>query len=122
MSRFNQENYNSILHLFTMKTGFPTQHQYRNTRCVSPKVVFAVAAALIFVTMAAFSYPLFSPLRGDALTLQANYEGEGIVSIQVTNHANMISSDSGIISSSVIHFPSLTWGWNSRSRFAWFVT
>ena len=87
MSRFNQENYNSILHLFTMKTGVPTQHRYRNTRCAPPKVVFAVAAVLIFVTMAAFTYPLFSPLRGDALTLQANYEGDGIVSIQVTNHA-----------------------------------
>lgn len=87
MSRFNQENYNSILYLFTLKTGVPTQQCYRKYRHITPKVIVAVAAALIFITMAAFAYPLFSPLNGDALTLEASYQGNGIVNVVVTNHA-----------------------------------
>lgn len=87
MSRFNYENYNSILYLFTIKTGVPTQHQYRKYRPITPKVVFVVVAVVAFLTMAAFTYPLFSPLNGDALTLDATYEGNGIVRVVATNHA-----------------------------------
>lgn len=87
MSKFNQENYNSILYLFSKETGVRTRHKYRKYNVISPKVVLIAALVAVFVTMAAFTYPLFSPLNGDALTLEAEYQGDGIVCVSVMNHS-----------------------------------
>lgn len=87
MSKFNQETYNSILYLFSQETGVPTRHMYRKYNVVSPRTVLILVVLLVFVTMAAFTYPLFSPLNGDALTLEAEYQGNGIVSVSVMNHS-----------------------------------
>lgn len=87
MSTFNQENYNSILYLFSKETGVPTRHKYRKYNVISPKTVLILVVLLVFVTMAAFTYPLFSPLNGDAVTLEGEYLGNGIVSVSVMNHS-----------------------------------
>ena len=87
MSKFNQENYNSILYRFSKETGVRTRHKYRKFKVISPKAVLIAALVAVFVTMAAFTYPLFSPLSGDALTLDGEYLGNGIVSVSVMNHS-----------------------------------
>ena len=53
----------------------------------STRVMVTAVLALLLLTTA-FTYPLFSPLDGDALTLSAVYEGSGIVSIQVENRSH----------------------------------
>lgn len=49
------------------------------------KVAVLAATFLCCVVMAAFSYPIFSPLDGDSLSLSGSYEGDGIVSVFVEN-------------------------------------
>lgn len=87
MRKFSQENYNSILYLFSKETGVRTRHKYRKFSVISPKAVLIAALVAVFVTMAAFTYPLFSPLNGDALSLEGEYLGNGIVSVSVMNHS-----------------------------------
>ena len=87
MSTFNQENYNSILYQFSKQTGVRTRHKYRKYSVISPKTVLVLIVVLVFLTTAAFTYPLFSPLNGDALTLEGEYLGNGVISVSVMNHS-----------------------------------
>lgn len=88
MNRIQKENLYNIRKTFERKTG---------TRLISKPVTYhrplrpAVLAACISILcllLVAFTYPLFSPLDGDALTLSATYEGDGIVTIQVENRSH----------------------------------
>ena len=50
---------------------------------------FLVAAVICcFLLLSAFAVKLFSPLNGDALTLEGTYLGDGIVSIRVENRSS----------------------------------
>lgn len=52
------------------------------------KRIWLVAAVLVcFVALSAFAVTIFSPLDGDALTLQGSYLGDGIVAVKVENHS-----------------------------------
>lgn len=86
MKRMQEHNLENIQSLFEDKTGVSIKRQ-----TAVPKLRPAILTALIAgccLLMAAFTYPLFSPLDGDALTLQAAYEGDGIVTIQVENRSH----------------------------------
>ena len=91
MSKFQKHNLNNIKTIFENKTG--TRIRYASTTYHSPIRKAAVLAAMLAlcVMLVAFTYPLFSPLEGDALTLSASYEGNGIVTIEVENssHKNL---------------------------------
>ena len=88
MSKFQKHNLNNIKTIFENKTG--TRIRYTSTTYHSPIHKAAVLAAMLAlcVMLVAFTYPLFSPLEGDALTLRASYEGNGVVTIEVENHSH----------------------------------
>lgn len=88
MSKFQKHNLNNIKTIFENKTG--TRIRYTSTTYHSPIRKAAVLAAMLAlcVMLVAFTYPLFSPLEGDALTLSASYEGNGVVSIEVENRSH----------------------------------
>lgn len=86
MSRFQKQNLSNIQSIFEEKTGLRCKPlTYRPPLRVSILVAAMLALCLM---LAAFTYPLFSPLDGDALTLHATYQGNGVVSIQVENHSH----------------------------------
>lgn len=83
MSRFRRENLNNIKGIFAIKTGVDLaparpHHPVR-------KLAVLAAAVVLCLALAAFTYPLFTPLDGDELTLSGTYEGNGIVSVYVEN-------------------------------------
>lgn len=87
MEKMQKHNLSNIQDIFEAKTGTALHHkQYTRSNPVRKAVLLAAVLAL-FVLTAAFTYPLFSPLDGDALTLSGSYEGNGIVSIQVENRS-----------------------------------
>lgn len=88
MSKFQKHNLSNIQGIFEDKTGVDLQYKRHAYRRPISKAVLVAAVLAVCVVLAAFSYPLFSPLDGDALTLSAVYEGEGIVSIRVENHSD----------------------------------
>ena len=50
---------------------------------------WSIAAIITcFLLLSAFAVPIFSALYGDALTLQATYAGNGVVSLQVENRSD----------------------------------
>lgn len=85
MEQFKRSNLDHIKTIFEAKTGTSlTRRVHRPLRAIP----VLAAALVLLITLAAFTYPLFSPLEGDALTLSAVYEGSGIVSIQVENRSH----------------------------------
>lgn len=83
MSCMTKKNLDNIKDIFELKTGVdlaPVQ-PYRPVR----KLVALAVAVICCFALAAFTYPLFTPLDGDELTLSATYEGDGIVSVFVEN-------------------------------------
>ena len=88
MSKIQKQNLNNIKTIFVNRTG--TRIRYTSTTYHSPIRKAAVLAAMLVlcVMLVAFTYPLFSPLEGDALTLSASYEGNGIVTIEVENRSH----------------------------------
>ena len=86
MNRMNGKNLRNIKCIFEEKTGTDLNpaHKQRMRRPVRAAVVMAVVAAMCLV-MAAFTYPLFSPLDGDELSLTGTYLGDGVVSVYVEN-------------------------------------
>ena len=86
MSKFQKHNLNSIKTIFENKTGTRIRYASTTTYRSSVRKTAALAAMLVLcVMLVAFTYPLFSPLGGDALTLRAFYAGNGIVTIEVEN-------------------------------------
>lgn len=79
--RMTKQNLRNIKRRFEEKTGT----QLHPKRYPAGKLVVLTAAILCCLAMAAFTYPLFTPLDGDELTLSATYEGNGIVSVYVEN-------------------------------------
>ncbi len=80
----NNQNYKNIQARFEQETGVKL---HKRRRVVVRRVIVVAAVVAAFALLAAFTYPLFSPLDGDALTLRGEYLGNGIVRITVQNHA-----------------------------------
>lgn len=82
MNRMTKQNLCNIKDIFETKTGTVLRSRYHFP--VRKMIVLAAVIVCCF-TLAAFTYPLFTPLAGDELALSATYEGEGIVSVFVVN-------------------------------------
>lgn len=84
MGTMNHQNLQNIKDIFERNTGVELKR-----RKAAPWGIrrTAVPAAVIgvFLTMAAFTSPLFSPLDGDELSLTGTYLGDGLVSVYVEN-------------------------------------
>lgn len=86
MSRMTRKNLSHVKQIFQEKTGLRLIPE----KPVPPirKMVLLAAAVICCFGLLAFTYPLFSPLDGDELTLSAVYQGDGIVQICVENHSD----------------------------------
>lgn len=82
--RMTSRNLQNIKSRFEEKTGTRLSRNRYPVR----KLLILAAAVMACLIMAAFAYPLFTPLDGDKLALSAVYEGNGIVSIQVENDSD----------------------------------
>jgi len=85
MNSFHRTNLNHIRDIFERKTGV-------RPAAGRPRPVFT-AALLVAVlacgfTATAFAVSLFSSLAGDDLSLNAVYEGNGVVTVQVENRSD----------------------------------
>ena len=95
MNRMQKHNLYNIKRNFEKKTGTRLIPRYTASerqpapqrKVFRPAVLVAILSALC-LTLVAFTWPLFSPLDGDALTLSATYAGNGIVKIQVENRSH----------------------------------
>lgn len=79
----NKRNYENIQRIFEEKTG--TSLTPVRKRVSGRRLILMAAALAVCLLMTAFSWPLFSPLNGDALSLRGTYTGEGVVQVQVVN-------------------------------------
>lgn len=85
MSRMTKRNLHNIKCMFEEKTGADLNPMHRIQVSRGRKPVLLAAVVAVCLVMAAFTYPLFTPLDGDELSLSGTYEGNGIVSIYVEN-------------------------------------
>lgn len=81
MEPFTPERLSHIERRFCEKAGLP----YVPRRRRPVRTALVLAAALCLLSLTVFAAGLFSPLHGDALSLSARYEGDGIVSVTVEN-------------------------------------
>ena len=95
MNHMQKHNLYNIKRNFEKKTGTrliprytASERQPAPQRKVFRPAVLVAILSVLCLTLVAFTWPLFSPLDGDALTLSATYEGNGIVKIQVENRSH----------------------------------
>lgn len=95
MNRMQKHNLYHIKRNIEKKTGtrlisgrVTTERRSTPQRKVFRPAVLAALISSLCLLLVAFTWPLFSPLDGDALTLSAAYEGNGIVKIQVENRSH----------------------------------
>ena len=89
MDKIQKHNLNNIKRSFERKTGTCLTQQPMSTRKNPLKPALVAAATSVFcLLLVAFTYPLFSPLEGDALSLHSVYEGDGVVTITVENRSH----------------------------------
>ncbi len=81
MEPFTPDRLSHIERRFCEKAGLP----YVPRRRRPVRTALVLAAALCLLSLTVFAAGLFSPLHGDALSLSARYEGDGIVSVTVEN-------------------------------------
>lgn len=72
---------------FREQTGVDLEQRSHTCRRPVRTALLIAAVVSLFLLTAAFTWPLFSPLDGDPLTLTATYEGNGLVTIQAENHS-----------------------------------
>ncbi len=86
MRRINDRNLYNIQHIFENETQ--VRFEKKQANYYRPRrAALVLTAVLALCLLTAFTYPLFSPLAGDALDLSATYEGGGIVTVTVENHS-----------------------------------
>lgn len=90
MKKMTKENLRGIRCRFEEKTGVDLNPAHRRSVYSAKKIWILAAAVIACLTMAAFTYPLFSALDGDVLSLSGSYEGEGIVSVKVENRSDKV--------------------------------
>lgn len=88
MKRMNQRNLRNIRGIFEEKTGVSLDPIHRQPAFPVRKLWVLAAAVLASLAMAAFTWPLFSSLDGDALSLSATYAGEGVILVSVENRSD----------------------------------
>lgn len=87
MEPFTHQRQTSIEARFCQKAGLPfSPRRRRPVRTVL--VLAAVLACLLSLT--AFAASLFSPLSGDDLSLSAQYQGAGVVTVTVENGSDKV--------------------------------
>lgn len=84
MGRMYSHNLDNIKDIFEKNTGVDLDRGRAAPWDLRRTAVLA-AVIMAFLSMAAFTWPLFSPLDGDELSLTGTYEGNGIVSVYVEN-------------------------------------
>lgn len=82
MNRMTQQNLDHIKERFTCQTGVELN---RRKSFLGKKMVLLTAVVIASLLLAAFGYPRFTPLDGDALVLQGRYQGNGVVAVYVEN-------------------------------------
>lgn len=87
MYAFGKRNLHNIQTIFQQKTGVDL-HPVKSRFLPVKMTVIMAAILLCGFSMTAFTYNLFSSLRGDELSLSASYQGNGIVSVQVENRSD----------------------------------
>lgn len=86
MAGFRKKNLRHIKNIFEEKTGTDLNPAHRmGHRRPARTALVLVAVITLFLVMAAFTEPIFSPLSGDELSLSGSYAGNGIVSVYVKN-------------------------------------
>lgn len=95
MNRMEKHNLYNIKRNIEKKTGtrlisgrVPSERRSTPQRKVFRPAILTALISSLCLLLVAFTWPLFSPLDGDALTLSAAYEGDGIVKIQVENRSH----------------------------------
>lgn len=88
MNRMTKRNLRNIRCRFEEKTGVDLNPAHRQRSFPARKIWVLAAAIICCFAMAAFTWPLFSGLDGDELSLSGTYEGSGIVSIRVENRSD----------------------------------
>ena len=86
MNSFNRDNLNQIKHIFEERTGVKLAARKSLRRPVYVGAALAVIACCFTIT--GYAMGMFSSLSGDDLSLNATYEGEGVVSIFVENKSD----------------------------------
>ena len=90
MNPMQKHNLYNIQRRFEDKTGVQLVSNHASPSPSRRLLRVAILAASLSVLwlLLAFTWPLFSPLEGDALTLRAVYEGNGIVTVHVENRSH----------------------------------
>ena len=88
MNQMTKQNLNNIKDRFERETGASLQKERSGFPRGRVLLLAVLAAAGLLLT--AFSLPLFSPLDGDALSLEGTYLGNGIVSVRVENGSDKV--------------------------------
>lgn len=86
MDSFNKTNLQNIKDIFEQRTGVCLD--VRRPLCPFKLAVVMAAAVILCLSTAAFAVRQFSSLSGDDLRISADYEGNGIVSIQIENKSD----------------------------------
>lgn len=90
MKPMTKKNLRNIRCRFEEKTGVDLNPAHRGYSCSGKKMLILAAAIAACLAMLAFTYPLFSSLDGDALSLRGTYAGNGIVQIEVENRSDKV--------------------------------
>lgn len=88
MSRMTKQNLNNIKDRFERETG--AELKPAHSRIPIRKVLVLAAVIALGILMTAFTYPLFSALDEDELSLWGTYMGNGIVSVRVENASDKV--------------------------------
>ena len=88
MKKMTKQNLRNIRCRFEEQTGVDLNPKHHHKSIPVRKIWILAAAILACLAMAAFTYPLFSSLDGDELSLSGAYEGNGIVAVQVENQSD----------------------------------
>ena len=86
MSRMTQRNLQNVKKRFSEETGVDLRGGKPRPMVRKTLVLAAVVAA--FLVLTAFTWPLFSSLDGDELSLYGTYEGNGMVAVRVENRSD----------------------------------
>ena len=90
MSRMTKQNLQNIRNRFEEKTGVSLGKQKRGIQISLKKAAALAVAAALCLALVGFTYPLFSPLDADELSLAGEYQGGGIVLVHVENRSDKV--------------------------------
>ena len=88
MNKMTKQNLANIKDRFERETGASVQPQQRHLP--AGRILVLAVLVTMGIMLTAFAVPLFSPLDGDALSLEGTYLGDGIVSVRVENRSEKV--------------------------------